>query len=316
MKGGAKHMERVLITGGTGFIGGELLRGLLAEGRRTFVLARPAAAQCLVPHPGLTVLEGDLRDATSAEACVRAARPDVVFHLAAAGASAARGVAAEVFETNVQGTANLLRAAERHGCRAFVHAGSGAEYGPRDEAAREGDPLRPRGPYAVAKAAASLLSLQADLPAVVVRIFGAYGPGEGDERLLPYVAGCYRRGEAPRLSDGSQRRDFIHVEDVARLLRAAADVPTARGRVLHAATGRAWSVREAVELIARAVAPAGPPPAFGARPGRPDEPALYLGSRDETTALTGWRPAFDMPGGIENTLSRLGGPGRRRALAG
>jgi UDP-glucose 4-epimerase len=216
--------------------------------------------------------------------------------------------------TNVPGTANLLRAAERQGCQAFVHAGSGAEYGPLDEAVREDSPLRPRGPYAIAKAAASLLSLQAAVPAVVVRIFGAYGPGEREDRLLPYVVGCYLRGEAPRLSDGAQRRDFIHVEDVVRLLRLAGDTPAAHGRVLHAATGQAWSVREAVELIRSACSPQGPPPLFGTRPTRPDEPGLYLGCRERTTALTGWRPTYDLPTGTRITVSHL--LDQHRALAG
>ncbi len=297
-------MERALITGATGFIGGALLRALLASGQKAFALARSPGAGGRLASAGGILLEGDLRDADSLEACVRTARPDVVYHLAAASASPGGRPAAELFETNVRGTALLLRAVEGYGCRAFVHVGSGAEYGPLNHAAAEDAPLRPSGPYAVAKAAASLLSLQAALPVVVVRVFGAYGPGEREERLFPYVMGCLRRGEAALLSDGRQRRDFVHVEDVVRLLRTAAETPAAPGRVLHAATGRAWSVREAVEMAREAWAPAGPAPVFGALPTRHDEPPLYLGCRERTTALTGWMPAYDLRAGIEHTVAR------------
>src|SRR5207253_9331037 len=113
-----------------------------------------------------------------------------------------------------------------------VHVGSSWEYGPRTLPIGEGAALRPRSDYAVAKAAATLLC-QSEAwrgrPVVTVRVFAAYGPGEDPGRLVPYVMRCCRQGEAPRLSAGRQRRDFIHADDVVALLQRAAHCRAALG---------------------------------------------------------------------------------------
>ena len=106
----------------------------------------------------------------------------------------------------------------------------------------------------------------------------------------------------------------MFVDDVVELLRVAADAPRAAGRVLHAATGREHTVREAVEAVLAACG-GGVRPAYGAELPRPGEPDRYAGSIDLTTALTGWRPRFDLQTGIERTWEwfRAGTMGRAAA---
>src|SRR5262249_37765287 len=154
--------------------------------------------------------------------------------------------------TNVLGTANLLEALEGRFYRALVYAGTGAEYGPCSEAIIEDSALRPTSDYAVAKAAGALLcqtEARRGWPVVVVRIFAAYGPGEAQQRLVPYVMGCCLRDEVAKVSAGLQRRDWVFIEDVVELLQVAAHTPRAAGQVLHAATGREHTVREAINTV-------------------------------------------------------------------
>jgi len=295
--------ERVLITGSSGFVGACLARDLIAAGHDVHLLLRPEARPWRLKE-----LEGrftpqwaDLRDAESARNAVAAARPDVIYHLAAHGAYPTQKNRVEIFETNLYGTMNLLEAARRKEYRAFVYAGSSSEYGHKKSPMRERDVLEPRGDYAISKAAGSHLCLseaQSGRPVNVVRLFSAYGPWEEPSRLVPYVMGCCQPGENPRVTAGSQPRDFIAVEDVTALLQVAARDPSLKGRVLHAGTGVQSRVGDIIEAI---IAVVGRPvrAEYGTTQLRPDEPDCWVASIDETRALSGWQPRHDLVSGVQ-----------------
>jgi nucleoside-diphosphate-sugar epimerase len=297
--------ERVLVTGGGGFVGACLTRALIREGRAVHLLLRPQTNRWRLAglEGACTAHTADLLDEGAVRAALAAARPDAVFHLATHGHRPEQRRRATVMAANLLGTANLLDAVLAEGCRTFVHAGSGLEYGPHEEAVPETAAVNPRTDYTVAKAAATLLCLadsHGGRPVVVVRVFHAYGPWEDPSRLVPYVMGCCLRHETPRVSAGLQRRDFIHVEDVVALLLRAAALPPTPGLVLHAGSGREHSVRDLIETVV-AVSGSKVVPAFAAEALRPNEPAHYLASIERTTALTGWAPRFDLRTGIEQT---------------
>jgi nucleoside-diphosphate-sugar epimerase len=297
--------DTVLVTGATGFVGAGLARDLIASGQDVHLLHRPGSTgawRLAGLDGGYTWHRADLRDADAVRKAVDACRPAVVYHLAAHGASPAQRDRAAVLASNLLGTANLLDALEGHDYRAFVHTGSSSEYGHKDRPMRPDDRLEPRTDYGVAKAAATLLCQAESLkgrPVTTVRIFSAFGPWDDPTRLVPYVMDCCTRGEAPKVTAGNQPRDFIHVEDVLSLLRAAAESPEARGRILHAGTGRHHTVREMVETIVAVCAGGRLRPQFGAEPLRPDEPTQWVADIEETTALTGWRPRYDLRSGVE-----------------
>ncbi len=253
--------ERVLITGGSGFIGACLARDLVAAGHDVHLILRSESNTWR-----LTGITGqytphwaDLRDAEAVGKAVRSSRPEVIYHLATHGAYHFQKDRAAILTTNLLGTANLLDALEACDYQALVNAGSSSEYGHRNGPMRETDRLKPRTDYAVTKAAATLLC-QAEAykgrPVCTVRVFSAYGPWEDPSRLVPYVMDCCLRGETPRVTAGRQPRDFIYVADVVELLKLAAhqvaEVATTsstRGEILHAGTGQQHNVRDMVETI-------------------------------------------------------------------
>jgi nucleoside-diphosphate-sugar epimerase len=302
--------ERVLITGGSGFVGACLAHDLVGAGHEVHLVLRSRSNPWrLAPLAGrYTPHEADLLDAPSLRRAVAACRPQVVYHLATHGAYPRQTDRAAILATNLLGTANLLDALDGCDYRALVNAGSSSEYGPRTGPMREDDPPDPRTDYAVAKAAATLLcraEAARGKPVVTVRIFSAYGPWEDPGRLVPHVMGCCSRGETPRVTTGRQPRDFIHVDDVVALLRRAADCPRAHGRILHAGTGRQHTVRDMVETILEVCGKGRVTAAFGAEPGRPDEPVSWVADIEQTTALTGWQPAFDLRAGVQYTWDRF-----------
>ncbi len=293
--------QRVLITGGSGFIGANLARVEIAAGNEVHLLLRDEARLWrLAGLQGLYVPQrGDLRDADAVRRAVMASRPDVVYHLATHGAYPSERDRATILATNLAGTVNVLEALAGREYQALVHTGSSSEYGHKDGPMRESDVLEPRTDYGVTKAAATLLcqsEAYRGRAACTVRVFSAYGPWEEPSRLVPFVLESCLKGIAPKVTAGTQPRDFIHVDDVVDLIRLAARMPECRGKILHAGTGRDCTVRQMIETI-HAVC-GGPAPIFGAEQTRADEPRRWVASIEATTALTGWTPRYDLPGGL------------------
>jgi nucleoside-diphosphate-sugar epimerase len=298
--------QRTLVTGASGFIGACLARDLIAGGREVHVVLRKES-----PRWRLDGLEGqyaaheaDLRDLPAVRRAVDACRPEVIYHLAAHGTLAGQHDRAAVFASNLAGTCNLLEALAGRDYQMLVQAGSSSEYGHYSRPMREDDRLQPRTDYAVSKAASTLL-VQAEAhkgrPVTTVRIFSAYGPWEDPSRLIPYLMNCCLRGERPRVTDGRQPRDFIHVDDCVSLLKRAAECVDTRGAILHAGTGRRQTVRGMVDLVMRICTEGRLSADFGVEPSRADEPAEWVADISHTTALTGWRPGVSPEQGVVKT---------------
>jgi nucleoside-diphosphate-sugar epimerase len=308
--------ERVLVTGGSGFIGACLVRELIAAGRDVHLMLRPESQTWRLTdvEGGYTRHDADLRDAEAVRSAVRASRPDVIYHLAATGTFHFQCDRAAILTVNVLGTMNLLEALESQDYRALIYTGSSSEYGHKDRPMRADDRLDPRSEYAIGKVASALLCQAAAYrgrPNTVVRVFSAYGPWEDPKRIASYVMGCCVRGEAPRVTSGLQPRDFVYVEDVTALLRTAADEPKVHGRILLAGTGQRQTVRDMVETVVAVCG--GKPAEYGAEPPRSDEPAVWQADIEETTALTGWRPRYDLRAGVEQMWAWFRANGGRAA---
>jgi len=309
----------LLLTGVGGFVGSRLARLLLARGERvsgTFFEEEPRA-------PGVTLYEADLLDAAAMAAAVRAAAPDAVVHLAGlshVGESWTR--MAEYFRVNVLGTENLLAAAAG---RRVVVASSAEVYGAVPEAEQPIDERRelaPQTPYALTKAAAERLALGRG--AVVARCFNLVGPGQSVRFALPAFAAqlaAIARGERDavlRVGNLSARRDFVHVDDGAEAYRLLAE----RGRpgeTYNLASGRAFSLAEALDRLVAIAAIAGVPARIEIDPARMREVDLPLlaGDAGRLRAL-GWEARR----GLDEALADLwaeasgaAGPGAERVSA-
>src|SRR6266545_1339515 len=295
--------ERVLVTGASGFVGACLTRALIRDGLDVHLLLRPQADRWRLGglEGRYTAHPANLLDAAAVRAALAASRPDVIYHLAAHVGRPEPCRRADVLAGNLLATSHLLEAAHAEGYRALVYTGTGLEYGPHQGPIDETAPVNPQTDYAVAKAATTLLCLAEShkgRPIVVVRLFGAYGPGEASYRLVPYVMDCCCRGVSPCLSNRRQRRDFIYMDDVVDLLRRATELPRTPGLVLHAGSGREHTVRDMVETIL-SVCGTRVPPSYAEATDSDGPP--YLASISRTCALTGWAPRHDLQTGVERT---------------
>ena len=269
-------MADVIVTGAGGFIGRRLVAMLHADG---------------VEAVGWTRDTVDLRNADAVAAAIDAAAPRLLFHLASSGVSPKRQTEHCVADDTAMAAA--IVAALPPGA-VLVQAGSMAEYG-RAGRLTETDAARPTNIYGRAKLAASRQVIEQG-PArgatvTVARIFGAYGPGEAPGRLIPNLVDRLGRGEPIPLSDGLQRRDFVHVDDICRTLIDLAALRTdATARIVNVGTGIAIPVREVCERIADALGADRSLLHFGQFPRRETDEDLLEADIAVLTALLGKAP--------------------------
>jgi nucleoside-diphosphate-sugar epimerase len=214
---------RVCITGGTGFLGGFLVRDLLAKGATVRVLARPSSRADALAKTGVELIHGDLADADSISRAIAGA--DIVYHLAAKVGSAAMS---EYFATNVAGTERVLNACAQQRVGQVVYASSLAVYGPVKEGQRidEDTPFDDhpelRDPYAQSKIAADRLvssfAQRIGLPTVILREGIIFGPG----RALPLGIFAFRAGNTNIVFGNPHNRfPLNYVENLIDAMQAA-----------------------------------------------------------------------------------------------
>lgn len=312
--------RRILVTGGAGFIGSHLVDRLgerndvaviddlstgslrnLSSARRTVVLKR---ASILEPGPLATAM-GDR---------------EVVYHLAAR-TSVPESVSKpnEYWQTNVEGTVNVLKTAADAGARRIVFVSSAAVYGESPETPkRESMTPAPASPYAITKmvgefACEEIRQLKG-IETVVVRIFNAYGPRQ--DLLSPYVSVIAKFSEAVAahrsieiFGDGEQTRDFLYVTDIAEGLELAAEKPV-NGEVFNLGSGQATSVNEVVRLLSEI---AGAPIRAAHKPDRPGDVRHSHADVAKAKEKLGFTVRTPLREGISRTLDALRHSRRRAA---
>lgn len=303
--------KRVLLTGGTGFVGANLVRRLLREGHDVHLAVRPGyqswrLADCLAD---LHVHPVELASAEAADALAAQVRPEWVFHLAAYGAYSSQTQVQAIVQTNVVATVCLLEACARAGFESFVHTGSSSEYGFKDHAPAEDEWVDPNSHYAVTKAAATqycrFMARQRRLPVTTLRLYSVYGPYEEPTRLIPTLIVRGLAGELPPLVNPAIARDFVYADDVVEACLLAAAQPVAEpGAVYNVGTGVQTTIREAVEVARRALGIAGQPE-WGAMPDRAWDTGVWVANNAAIRAALGWQPRFSFAEGFARTVKWL-----------
>ena len=228
--------RRYLITGGAGFIGSNFIRRVLDREADASVTNLDALTYAGVPAtvaeldelPGHTFVKGDIRDAVLVDEVVPG--HDVVVHFAAESHVDRSIAGPTVFlETNVVGTGVLLEAAHRHGVPRFMHVSTDEVYGSvSDGFAPEEAPLDPSSPYSSSKAGSDLLALSYahtyGYDVVVTRCTNNYGPYQFPEKVIPlFVTNLLEGTRVPLYGDGSNERDWMHVDDHTAALHLLVD---------------------------------------------------------------------------------------------
>jgi nucleoside-diphosphate-sugar epimerase len=211
----------------------------------------------------------------------------------------------QVLGAHFDGLLNIVKSIDRSKLIRFINIGSSDEYGdviaPQSESARE----RPISPYSAAKVAAAhflqMLHKTDGFPGVSLRLFLCYGPGQDRKRFLPYlILSCLANDEI-RISPGEQLRDYCFIEDVVDAVFTVFANENAEGKIFNIASGKAVSIRQVVETMVDIIGSG--KPNFGAVPYRKGESMeLYADIKAASETLT-WAPKTDLSDGLRETIS-------------
>jgi nucleoside-diphosphate-sugar epimerase len=254
---GCVESLRSLITGATGFVGSNLLRALVSNNFETHVTIRKDSDVWRISEviDQVEVHYCDLTDQERVKQTVLEIRPQLVFHLAAYGATPSDKEKVKILNANFMGTVNLMNACVESGFECFINTGSSSEYGIKLEPMKETDILAPVDDYGVSKAAATLycqsIAKNHDLNILTLRLFSPYGYFEDPDRLVPYLIRTCLNDEPVVLHNPRSVRDFVFVEDVVKAYFDAVDSAdkVASGEIFNVGSGKQHSVKEIFDIV-------------------------------------------------------------------
>jgi dTDP-glucose 4,6-dehydratase len=310
------HNTPVLVTGAGGFIASHLVETLVQQGARVRAFVRynsrndPGLLALLQPDvlQQVEIIAGDIRDLSAITAAMRGVSH--VFHLGALIAIPYSYLhPAEVVETNVMGTLNVLLAGRELGVPRIIHTSTSEVYGtalrvPIDET----HPLQGQSPYSASKIGADKIAesfyLSYNLPVVTVRPFNTYGPRQSARAVIPTIISQALTKDVIRLGNLEARRDLTYVADtVAGFLRAA-ETPGVEGETFNLGAGREVTIGELAHQI---IALVGRPvtielDAARLRPQKSEVQRLLSDNRKARHGI-GWQPQISLEEGLHQTIA-------------
>jgi len=319
-----KNRETVVVTGAAGFIGSHLVDHLLAEGRHVIGLDNfdpfygPATKRhnlaSALQNPRFTLVETDIRDLDTLQSsldphlCPQATgdRPQApIIHLAAkAGVRPSIEDPQGYYETNVQGTQNLLELAREWNIEQFVFASSSSVYGVNPGVPwREDDPvLRPVSPYGASKVAGELLghvySHLYGIRFLGLRLFTVYGPRQRPDLAIHKFARLILENKPiPLYGDGSTSRDYTYVDDIVRGIRACLDYDATDYEIINLGNSHAVKLLDMVRALEQAL---GKQANLEHQPAQPGDVPHTWADITKARQLLDWQPQTPFAEGLQH----------------
>lgn len=312
--------KTLLVTGGAGFIGSNLVRHILKNHPEYKIIVLDALTYASsIENLPVSISEddknrlvfwyGNVRNGELVDTLV--AQSDIVVHLAAE-THVTRSIYDNsiFFETDVLGTQKVANSVLKYkdGIEKFIHISTSEVYGTaREESMNEEHPLMPKSPYASAKAGADRLVYSYwatyGLPVVIIRPFNNYGPYQHLEKVVPrFITSCILDEPLRVHGDGSASRDYVFVEDVCRAIDMTmhADIEKTKGEVFNVASGVHRSVLSIAKDVVRTMGTDERMITFvGERPG---QVFRHTGDSGKIKDMFGWQPAVPWEEGLKRTI--------------
>jgi len=308
---------RILITGANGFIGSHLVRSLGRDTKHhiTPMLRRPAGES---ETPDLKtrneITYGDVSDFEDVRRILDKIRPEIVIHLATRYAiTHESNEIGDMVNTNIRGIYNILESLRNKPRTTMINASTCYVYGASNKAIDEQGPLNPQNLYALTKIGAEeacrFYSVNYGINTLNLRFFPPYGPGDSPKKLIQSTYAAIMDGREPILSDGTQKWDFVFIDDIVECIkRSLGKIENTEGvgfKTLNVGTGMVVEIREIVRRIFELAGKSGEP-AWGYAPKRINEMKYLCCNNRALRDWLGWIPTTPMiGGGLETTMKAL-----------
>jgi nucleoside-diphosphate-sugar epimerase len=299
--------KRVLVTGGSGFIGSHLVKRLVQMGAEVHVLTRNRSVIDNIRlddvWKSLKIVNADMRNFDSL-GLLRRVEPEIIFHLAAyhhVGDSFTHF--SEALDTNCLGTANLLEALENY--ERFVYTSTSEVYGFQLSVPFKEDMVpHPISPYSIGKYAGELYCLmkyRMGYPITVLRPFNVFGPYQSVEAVIPEIIGDCLQGRPIRATEGKQTREFNYVDDIIDGFILAAQTKAAVGEIINLGGGQETSIKDLILKIIR-LSNSKSEALLGALPYRPTEIWRMFCDNHKAKDILNWSPKVGLDEGLRRTI--------------
>ena len=296
--------DRLLVVGGTGFIGQHVVEMALDKGFDITVLTKNNH-NLTDELDGVTYLSADISHKASLLTRLESKVFDYVINLGGYvdHANYLNG-GDKVYDVHFNGVRNLVDCIDKSKIKGFVQLGSSDEYGnnpaPQSEIQREA----PISPYSCAKVASTYflqtLYKTDKFPAVILRPFLVYGPGQGIERFIPQIIkGCINNQKFPT-SKGEQLRDFCFIDDIIQAIFSSLDNGNAHGEVINIASGKPASIKKMVNTIVDMIGSG--EPQFGQVAYRNGENMALYGDIAKAKEILDWKSSVSLEQGLAETI--------------
>ena len=299
----------IFVFGASGFIGANIINDIFSVRSDCYAITHDANSAWrlkLLDLPSEKILHCDITSAVSVKNIFETYSPKTVFNLAAYGAYSKQSNVQLIYETNVNGTVNILDSCA--GVKAYIHAGSSSEYGTNSAAPAENDSLEPNSHYAASKVSASYIiqyyARHKNIPALNLRLYSVYGFWEEPDRLIPVMIEKARAGTYPALVEKEISRDFVFVTDaVEAFIDAALNVnPAIGGKSYNICTGEKTTLGQLVDLV-RVEFSISAAPVWGNMQNRKWDLKDWYGDPVNANIDLGWKAKTPLKEGLQRTYN-------------
>jgi len=252
--------QKVLVTGGAGFIGSHIVEKLLGLGARVSVIDTMLCGnkiQHLAGHKGLTIYNIDVTDVPAITPLFTG--QDIVFHLAAVvGVEETQDEPVNLLNVEVVGTSNVIALAAKNKVRRFIFASSSEVYGDSNQPMVEEGPFNPKSTYALTKLIGEHFCMayyqKYGLEYTALRYFNVYGPRQDGRFVLSRFVNRALAGEELYIyGDGQQTRDFTYIDDSVHMSLLAGVMPEGSKQIFNFGTGKEVSINELADMVLTAL---------------------------------------------------------------
>jgi len=301
--------KRILVTGGTGFIGSRLVEKLVSLNADVSVLTRKDSNLWRLDQvrDKISIHQVDFLNPSDLKETLEKLNPEVVFHtLADIRVKRDPELLSHMIENNFQTTLNLIGGLNKEKLELFINFGTCEEYGdgkvPFEETFKE----IPSSPYSLSKVLGTYLSAYLakieDFPIVTVRPFLTYGPKQINNQLMPFMIRSMIKGEKVNSGKMEQTRDFIHVDDVVSALVKIPGSEIKKGEIMNICSGKETEIKTVVKKICELTGRSFEEYIDTSAPYRIGEMMNFYGSNKKAMEILNWAPEISFDVGLKETI--------------